>query len=93
MSITIIKQDGQIRVLEVDGDIPPDRPVRFFTEEELQTLAARDVWMSLPTETREDMLLQTQSHSYQEWMEEDEWDSCKVREGSGDGLNLADFKA
>lgn len=91
MSITIIKQDGQIRVLEVDGNIPSDRPLRFFAEEELPDLAARHAWMRLPAETRETMLLQTQSHSYKEWMEENEWDSSSVCEDSGSGLTLADF--
>jgi hypothetical protein len=32
--------------------------------------------MSLSPEQREDMLLQTQSASYQEWMTEDDWEEC-----------------
>jgi hypothetical protein len=41
----------------------------------------------------EDMMFQTQSKSYQEWMKEDEWDQAVEALSVAATLPLAEFKA
>jgi hypothetical protein len=58
-----------------------------------EKLAAQRIWQSIPKERREDMMFQTQSKSYQEWMKEDEWDVAIEPLPSNASLPLAEFKA
>lgn len=90
MSITIIKEGNQLRLIEGEGAIPENTPVRLFTEEELAGLHA---WRALPAETKETLLAQTQSAAYREWLEDDDWEEARVEESGAGSLSLDEFKA
>jgi hypothetical protein len=47
----------------------------------------------IPKESREDMMFQTQSKSYQEWMKEDAWDQAVEALPAAATLPLDEFKA
>jgi len=49
-----------------------------------------DRWALVPPESQELMLMATTSHSYREWMEEDEWEELLVQNPGT--LPLSDFK-
>jgi hypothetical protein len=90
MSITIIKEGNQLRLIESEGPIPENKPVRLYTEDELAGLHA---WRTLPAESKETLLAQTQSAAYREWLEEDDWEQPCVEEGLSEDLSLDQFKA
>ena len=58
-----------------------------------EKLAAQRIWQSIPKQSREDMMFQTQSKSYQEWMKEDAWDQAVEALPVDATLPLAEFKA
>lgn len=78
MSLTLIKHGNQLEILE--GDLPMELAVKVFTEEEVKQMEGWAKWMALTDEQRHDMLMQTQSAEYREWMEEDDWEECSVME-------------
>jgi hypothetical protein len=78
MSLKLKKQDKHLEIL--DGVVPDSEEFRVFTEEEVLQFEGWKQWMSLSEEHREDMMQQTQSAAYQEWMEEKDWDKGKVEE-------------
>ena len=91
MSITVLKEGETIRILKVEGELPSGQPVRLFTREEIESELTSAMWSRLPEETRETLAIQTQSASYAEWMDEDEWEeSCRLREAQNH-LPLSDF--
>ena len=81
-----------LRILKTSAAIPEGLELEFFSADEIDRLVAERCWRSLPAESREDMLFQTQSRSYSEWMQEEEWDSPSVKEPPADSLPLVDFK-
>jgi len=58
---------------------------------EFQDLGLRHFFEMAAKESREDMMFQTQSRSYQEWMKEDEWDQALEALGPNSTLPLAKF--
>lgn len=78
MSLKLLKHPDHLELLE--GDLPTGKEVIVFTEEEVLQFEGWKQWMSLSEEQREDMMLQTQSAAYQEWMQEDDWAECRVGE-------------
>jgi len=78
MSLKLKKQDNYLKILE--GNLPETDEFRVYTEDEVLQFEGWKQWVSLSEEQREDMMLQTQSAAYQEWMAEDDWDECRVEE-------------
>lgn len=93
MSIKVFTEGNTLRVLDSSDDIPQGREMELFTGEEIEKLVAQKIWQSIPKESREDMMFQTQSRSYQDWMAQDEWDSAWENLSSSSSLQLSDFKA
>jgi len=93
MSIKVFAEGNTLRVLDCSDDIPQGREIELFTGEEIEKLAAQKIWRSIPKESREDMMFQTQSRSYQDWMAQDEWDSARENLSCSSSLQLSDFKA
>jgi len=93
MSISVIKEGNILRVLETSEPIPEGQQIVLFTGSEIQQAAARLAWNLMPEESRDDMLHQTQSASYQEWMEDTSWDDAISADDSSEWLPLEDFKA
>ena len=81
MSLRLIKHADHLELLE--GDLPLEKEIRLFTEDEVLQFEGWKQWISLTEEQRDDMMLQTQSAEYSEWMEEEDWVECKVEEGQG----------
>lgn len=73
--------------------MPQGREIELFTKEEIEKLAAQRIWQTIPKESREDMMFQTQAKSYQEWMKEDEWDQAMEALPVAATFPLAEFKA
>ena len=73
--------------------MPQGREIELFTKEEIEKLAAQRVWQSIPGESREDMMFQTQSKSYQDWMKEEVWDLAIAALPANATLPLSDFRA
>jgi hypothetical protein len=73
MSLVLRKNGNALMVVE--GKIPESDEFLVFTEEEVRQFQGWQKWISLSTEQSDDMLFQTQSASYQDWMEEDDWDT------------------
>lgn len=90
MSLTIMKKGNSLQLL--NGYLPEGTPVKVFTEAEMLQFEGWKQWMALTEEQREDMMLQTQSASYKEWMEEENWPECQVNEDSGQP-RLGQFEA
>lgn len=80
MSLKLRKQDKHLEIL--DGVVPDSEEFRVFTEDDVLQFEGWKQWMSLSEEQREDMMQQTQSAAYKEWMQEDDWDKSKVEEPS-----------
>ena len=93
MSIKVFAEGNTLRVIDCTGEMPQGREIELFTSEEIEKLAAQRIWQSIPKESREDMMFQTQSKSYQEWMKEDEWDQAVEALPVDATLTLAEFKA
>jgi hypothetical protein len=41
MSITVERDGAQLRIVEMEGELPPGKTIRLFTEDELNRLAAQ----------------------------------------------------
>ena len=93
MSIKVFAEGNTLRIIDCTGEMPQGREIELFTSEEIEKLAAQRIWHSIPKETRENMMFQTQSKSYQEWMKEDEWDQSVEALPVDATLPLAEFKA
>jgi hypothetical protein len=93
MSIKFFAEGDTLRVIDCSGEMPQGREIELFTSEEIEKLAAQRIWQSIPLKSREDMMFQTQSKSYQEWMNEDEWDQAAKALPVTATLPLAEFKA
>ncbi len=78
MSLTLIKHPTFLEILE--GDLPFETPVKVYTEAEVKQMEAWAAWMSLTDEQRELMLMQSTSAQFKDWMDEDDWQECKVME-------------
>jgi len=78
MSLKLRKLENHLEVLE--GDLPGNKEFRVFTEEEVLQFEGWKQWMSLSEEQRDDMMLQTQSAAYKEWMDDGGWDDSGVEE-------------
>lgn len=90
MSLKLKKHENHLEILE--GYLPENEEFRVFTEDEVLQFEGWKQWMSLSEEQREDMLRQTQSAAYQEWMQEEDWDECRVGENPAAYSNNA-FRA
>jgi hypothetical protein len=77
MSIKVFAEGNTLRVIDCNGEMPQGREVELFTMDEIEKLAAQRIWQSIPEESREDLMFQTQSKSYQDWMEEVAWDTAR----------------
>ena len=93
MSITVIKEGNVLRVVESSEPIAEGKRLVLFTAEEIEQAAARLAWSRLPEESREDMMHQTQSVSYREWLEDSSWDEAICSEDPANWLSIEDFKA
>ena len=93
MSIKVFTEGNTLRIIDCTGEMPQGREIELFTSKEIEKLAAQRIWQSIPKESREDMMFQTQSKSYQEWMKEDEWDQAVEALPAAATLPLAEFKA
>lgn len=93
MSIEVIKEGNVLRVVESSEPIAEGEHLVLFTGEEVQQAAARLAWSRLPEESRDDMLHQSQSVSYREWLEDSSWDDAICREDPANWLSIEDFKA
>jgi hypothetical protein len=93
MRIKVFTEKNTLRVINCSGEMPLGREIELFTSEEIEKLAAQRIWQSIPKESREDMMFQTQPKSYQEWMTEDEWDQTVEALPVAATLPLAEFKA
>lgn len=82
MSLKLKKLDSRLEILE--GDLPDADEFRVFTEDEVLQFEGWKQWMSLNEEQREDMMQQTQSAAYKEWMEEEDWAECQLEEVPAD---------
>jgi len=78
MSLTLIKHPTFLEVLE--GELPLEKPVKVYTEEEVKQMEVWAAWMSLTDEQRELMMMQSTSAQFKDWMEEDDWEESKVME-------------
>jgi len=90
MSLKLRKQDDRLEVLE--GELPEGEEIRLYTEDEVLQFEGWRQWVSLTQEQREDMMFQSTSAGYQEWMEEDDWDECKLGEDPA-SYNQKEFEA
>lgn len=90
MSLKLLKHQDHLELLE--GDLPTGKEIIVFTEDEVLQFEGWKQWMSLSDEQREDMMLQTQSAAYKEWMDDDDWEECSVGEDPAAYGNNA-FKA
>lgn len=88
MSLTLIKHGDQLEILE--GDLPLEQAVKVYTEDEVKQMEAWVAWMSMTEEQRNEFMLQTQSSEYREWMDEEEWEECKVMEGENNPYKVGD---
>ena len=93
MSIKVFAEGNTLRIIDCTGEMTQGREIELFTSEEIEKSATQRIWQSIPNESREDMMFQTQSKSYQEWMKEDEWDVAIEPLPSNASLPLAEFKA
>ncbi len=93
MSIEVVKEGNLLRVVQSSEPIPEGEHLFLFTAGEIQQAAARLAWSRLPGESRDDLLHQAQSCSYQEWMEDSSWDEAISREDPANWLAMEDFKA
>ena len=93
MSIKVFAEGNTLRVIDCNGEMPQGREVELFTMDEIEKLAAQRIWQSIPEESREDLMFQTQSKSYQGWMEEVAWDTALENLPIGSTLPLSEFKA
>lgn len=91
MSLKLIKESNTLKILE--GEIPEGKEVIVFTEDEVLQFEGWRQWMALSEEQRDDMMLQTQSSGYQQWMDEDDWAECRVEEVPSQHPSLKNFKA
>ena len=92
MSITVVNEGGMLRVLACDALIPEGVEMQLVTPDEIERRVEQRMWLAIPPESRADMLMQTSSKSYEDWMNEDAWDAPVVRESSAGFLPLQDFK-
>jgi len=90
MSITAICEGNTLRIIESSEPLQDGVRLSLYTKEEVDRLVAEKIWAAIPPESRESMLLQTQSATYEQWMAEEEWDTASVLEETHD-LDLADF--
>lgn len=93
MSIKVFAEGNTLRVLDCSYDILQWHEIELFTGEEIEKLAAQKIWRSIPKESREDMMFQTQSRKYQDWMTEDEWDMILEVSSLDATMPLAEFRA
>jgi len=93
MSIEVIKEGNLLRVVESSEPIAEGEHLVLFTADEIQQAAARLAWSRLAEESRDDMLHQTQSASYREWLEDSSWDDAISREDPATWLSMEEFKA
>ena len=93
MSIKVFVEGNTLRIIDCTGEMTQGFEIELFTSEEIEKLAAQRIWQSIPKESREDMMFQTQSKSYQEWMKEDEWDQVVEAIPVDSTLPLDEFKA
>jgi hypothetical protein len=93
MSIKVFAEGNTLRVIDCSGDMPQGREVELFTLDEIEKMAAQRIWQSIPGESREDLMFQTQSKAYQGWMEENAWDNAIENPPPGSTLPLSEFKA
>jgi len=93
MSINVFAEGNTLRVIDCSDEMPQGCEIELFTSAEIEKLAARRIWQSIPKESREDTMFQTQSKSHQEWIKEDEWDVAIESLPSNASLPLAEFKA
>lgn len=63
-----------------------------FHDDEVQQATARTAWLRLPEESKEDIMHQTQSKSYQEWMKDTSWDEAMMREDPACWLPIEKFQ-
>lgn len=91
MSLTVIKEGDGLKIL--DGDLPTSEPVKVYTEDEVKQMEAWAAWMSISEAQRQEMMLQTQSTEYAEWMDEEEWDESKVMEAAPNPYGTASEQA
>lgn len=80
MSITVISEGGMLRVVASDAAIPEGVEMQLLTPDEIEHRLAQRMWHAIPPETRADMLMQTASKSYQDWMDEEAWDKSVVKD-------------
>jgi hypothetical protein len=91
VSVTVITEGETIRVPSGGQSLPEGRPVILFTCDELKRMIETQIWAQVPPQTREDMMFQTQSASYQEWISEDHCDSATA-EATSAMLPLVTFR-
>lgn len=92
MSITIVSEGGVLRVVSCDSAIPEGVEMELLTPDEIERRVEERMWLAISPETRSDMLLQSGSKSYEDWMNEDVWDRSAVQESSAASLPLHEFK-
>ena len=93
MSIKVFAEGNTLRVIDCNGVMPQGCEVELFTIEEIKKMAEQRIWQSLPRESRDDLMFQTQSQDYQEWMGEDAWDVAIENLPSDTEFPLSEFKA
>lgn len=93
MSIKVFAEGNTLRIIDCNSEMPQGREVELFTLDEIEKMAAQRIWQSIPGESREDLMFQTQSKAYQEWMEENAWDNAIENLPPGSTLPLSEFKA
>ncbi len=76
---------------ESSARIPPGEPVELDTIAEAKRVVAEQNWRSVPQQSREDLMFQTQSVSYRDWMTEDLWDTPSRQEATTE-LSISDFE-
>ncbi|MGC1479696.1 MAG: hypothetical protein WA771_04275 [Chthoniobacterales bacterium] len=91
MSITVIAEGETLRVLESSAPIPPGESLELYTMDEVERMIVDRTWNSIPPQSRDDLMFQTQSVSYRDWMDEDAWDTPSLQEATP-ALPLADFQ-
>lgn len=91
MTIMAISEGDTLRVIGSTEPLAHGAEMILYTADEIERLVAERQWGSLPPSSREDMMFQTQSASYRDWMDEDDWD--RIREQAAQTLlPLAEFK-
>lgn len=78
MSLKFKRRDRRLETL--DDDLPHVDDSRVFTEDEVLHFGGWKQWTLLSEEQRDNMMAQTQSAAYQEWMQEDDWDDSAIEE-------------